>query len=218
MTLLFILCTLFPGFVSATTYYESYVGSQAVYEGQSYNFGFDFWYDNDVFGVGTDSSLDLVSDAYGMTSEEEWLSSMLYIDFSSSDCDLEKASITLTAWDASGHSDEMKTVTYDFDAGYETLSFGFFCIKTVYHEETESYSYELTGSLLDAFEDFGWGNINIKADCTFKFANDFNINKVAMEVVTGQGQTTPDPVPEPATMFLMGTGLFGLAGLRRKKR
>ncbi len=38
------------------------------------------------------------------------------------------------------------------------------------------------------------------------------------EVLTGQIQINADPIPEPSTMLLLGTGLIGLAGLRRKSR
>ena len=35
----------------AAPYYESYEGYQNVWEGETYTFGFDMWYDNATYGV-----------------------------------------------------------------------------------------------------------------------------------------------------------------------
>jgi hypothetical protein len=74
-----------------------------------------------------------------------------------------------------------------------------------------------TGSLL------GWdfNDINAAANARMLIGLDIEI------FGNGQGWTEnmatylagdSKPVPEPATMFLFGTGLAGLAGLRRKKK
>jgi hypothetical protein len=47
---------------------------------------------------------------------------------------------------------------------------------------------------------------------------DFAGDLVNLEVFDQRFSQVPEPVPEPATMLLIGTGLVGLAGFRRKFR
>jgi hypothetical protein len=199
---LVVLCAwaLFLGMVgnsNALTYTEEYNGSQAVYENSSFNFGFDFWYNNSVYGVGTDSSLTLTQDAAGAFGP--WESASLYIDFYSTDWAYEYAGVKLTAWKENGDPNQTFDLgTFSFNAYYP------------WHEIV-TFTHDFTSAQLAVFDDWGWGNVQIKAVTTGSWHdNNFAVNTVGMTVDTAS-------VPEPATLLLLGTGLVGLGFFSRRK-
>jgi len=73
----------------------------------------------------------------------------------------------------------------------------------------------------------GWNNDNAHYGATFDLSSILNTLTTETEITLHNtmgcgndnlmGRTTVAPVPEPATIFLMFTGLLGLAGMRRKK-
>ncbi len=186
---------------SALTLTEKYTGYQYIGENSSYNFGFDFWYNNNVYGVGTDSSLGLAADASGAAGYT-WESATLYIDFYSKDWTWEEAGMELMAWNEYGNGSQ------SFNLGTISGYLGGWG----QGGQTYHYSYDFSPIQLAAFGEWGWGNVTISAVPTDDWwhYNDFAITTVGIDMDVA-------PVPEPATMLLFGTGLAGLALYRRKR-
>jgi len=190
----------------ATYYYEAYTGSQLYSASdESYNFGFDFWYTNDVFAVVDDApGLELTSDASGMVKHEQLDYMTLYLDMYSTDTYDEDAFITFTFWNCSGNfsSDFSFEVHMDLQSSTST---------------TLNQEYAFTLDQINKFETWGWGNVAVEALFTNNddATNDFILNRVALAGGADPGGAAP--VPEPATLLLFGLGILGIAGVGRKK-
>lgn len=198
---------------NATLFVEEYTYTdapyyQGLYEGESLSFGFDLWYDNDssvrADGVGTNSDLELTQDAVGAFGD--WSAASIAVDLFSEDWAWEKTQITLTAYTAG--ADEVYNLGSFWWNGFEFQSPWFTLSQT-----DLLFSYDLTQDQLNVFEALGWGDVTITASLTgWCNYNDFGISRVAVSA-----ETSAAPVPEPATMILLGAGLVGLAGYNRKR-
>ncbi len=115
----------------------------------------------------------------------------------------------------------------------DTVYFSLFCIewsRSNIANENVQYYLDDTGNWIELGEidtnndvisalivNVDWLNDDGFLDVTVNVTNNCGVGDIGLDSSKLYGTAEVAPVPEPATMLLIGTGLIGFAGIRRKK-
>jgi hypothetical protein len=121
-------------------------------------------------------------------------------------------------------NDRTQEITFNFAAPVDAFGFNFGGADLDWH----LIAYSATSTVLDAFNIAPFGSSNngewfgiaapgIASAKLYNTAFDITGNTGTLDYVVIDNFTYAEPIPEPATILLVGTGLAGLAAARRRK-